>query len=345
MSQWYIFRSQRFPISFRVDRRVPPVLLVLALASVGALVLSIGTGEYPISPGDVIRTLVGSGAKEHDFIVNTLRLPRALIAFLVGVGLAMSGAILQGVARNPLAAPEVVGITAGANLTAASLIVLAPNTPWAALPPAALGGAFVSALLTYLIAWKKGTQPIRFILVGIGIASIAQALVSLIVAQSRIYRIGEAMLWIAGSVYGRSWEQFGPLALWLLALIPLALLLSGHLNALQLGDDVARGLGSRVERARGMLLLVSVGLAGVAVATAGSVGFVGLMAPHVARRLVGSSQGGLLPVSGMVGGLLVVLADLLGRSLFPPLEIPCGVITAAIGAPYFIYLLYKNRNM
>ncbi|HYG57257.1 MAG TPA: iron ABC transporter permease, partial [Symbiobacteriaceae bacterium] len=151
------------------------------------------------------------------------------------------------------------------------------------------------------------------------------------------------MIWLTGSVYGRSWEQVRPVAAWLAVLIPAALAMTRHLDALALGDDVARGLGSRIEWHRGLLLLISVGLAGISVSAAGTVGFVGLMSPHIARQMVGPAHSGVIPAAGLVGGLLVVAADLIGRTLFAPTEIPCGVITAAIGAPYFIYLLYRNR--
>lgn len=344
MSRWLVIRGRGLPVSLRVGRRVPPVLLALGLVALAGIVISIGVGEYPIAPGDVLRTLLGSGSREFDFVVKTLRLPRALVAFLVGMALAVSGAILQGLTRNPLASPDVVGVTAGAGLGAVAALAWMPGTPWALVPVAAFGGALAAAACTYLLAWQKGSHPTRLILVGIGVAAVAHALISVILTGSRIYRVQEALIWLTGSVYGRSWESLRPLLPWLALFVPLAFLLARHLNALGLGDDVARGLGSRVEWQRGVLLLASVALASAAVATAGTVGFIGLMAPHIARRLVGPLHGGLLPTAGMAGGVITVLADLLGRTLFAPVEIPCGVITAAVGAPYFIYLLYRSRH-
>jgi iron complex transport system permease protein len=341
---WLVIRSA--PISVRLDRRVPLVLLSLLLITFATLVISIGYGEYPIAPIDVIKTLLGldTGNADHAFVIHVLRLPRAVIAFLVGTGLAVSGTILQGLTRNPLAAPEIIGINAGASLVAVAVIVLLPAFPLVALPAAAFGGAFVAAFLIYWLAWDNGSAPIRLILVGIGVGAVASAFTSLMITFGNIYDVSQALVWLTGSVYGRSWEHVQALLPWLLVFLPFSLLLSRDLNTLALGDDVARGLGSRVEWQRGLLLITSVALAGATVATAGTIGFVGLMAPHLSRQLVGASHEGLIPTTALMGGLIVVLADFLGQSLFAPIELPCGVITAAVGAPYFLYLLYRNRN-
>lgn len=342
MKRWIVFRTSA--LSLRIDARVPLVLLVLAAAAFAAVVANVGMGQMRIAPMDVVRTLFGNGPQEYDFIVNTLRLPRALLAFLVGMGLGVSGAIMQGVTRNPLAAPDVIGVSGGAGLGAVVVILLVPGAKWAAIPPAALAGAMVAGVASYLLGWKRGSNPIRLVLVGIGVAAICTALINMVISVSKTTQVAETMIWLTGSVYGRSWEQVRPTALWMLVLIPLALGMARHLDALALGDDVALGLGSRLEFQRGLLLLIAVGLAGISVAAAGTVGFVGLMSPHIARQLVGPAHSGVIPASGLLGGFLVVGADLLGRTLFAPTEIPCGVITAAVGAPYFIYLLYRSRN-
>lgn len=339
-------RHPLLPLSWRFDRRVPLRLLVLAIAISAAIVLSVGYGEYPIPAVDVVRALLGLSVDNPDygFVINTLRLPRVIVAFLVGMGLAIAGAILQGLTRNPLAAPEIVGVEAGAGLAAVSLIVLFPSISLLFLPVAAFGGALIAALLVYSLAWTSGSSPIRLILVGVGVGAIAAALTSLMITFGNIYDVSQALVWLAGSVYGRTWEHIQALLPWLLIFIPLSLLHARELNLLNLGDETARGLGSRVEWQRGFLLIISVALAGASVATAGTIGFVGLMSPHLARQLVGTSHEGLIPTAALVGGLIVVLADLLGRSLFAPIELPCGVVTAAVGAPYFLYLLYRNRN-
>jgi iron complex transport system permease protein len=333
-------------ISVRIDKRVPPVLLLTLLATLAVMIVNIGVGEYPIAPLDVVRTVLGlpTGNEDYSFIVNTLRLPRMLVAALVGVALGVSGAIMQGLTRNPLADPNIIGISAGASLVAVTLIIAVPQVPSGVLPVAAFAGAALTALLIYLLAWKGGDSPIRLILVGIGLAAILSAGTSLMITFGDVYDVQRALVWLAGSVYGRSWEEFWPLLPWIVVFVPLALLLSRHLNALNLGEDVARGLGSRVARHRGLLLLTAVALAGSTVAAAGTIGFVGLMAPHTARRLVGPSHEGLLPTAGLLGGFIVVAADLVGRTIAAPIELPAGLVTAVIGAPFFIYLLWRNRG-
>ncbi|MEM6612241.1 MAG: iron ABC transporter permease, partial [Cyanobacteria bacterium P01_C01_bin.72] len=273
-----------------------------------------------------------------------LRLPRTIVAFLIGVGLAIAGTITQSITRNPLAAPGIIGVNAGATLAAVSLIILFPKAPVTLLPFAAFAGALAIAILIYLSAWQGGSAPVRLILVGIGFSLITSAITNIMITFGAINSVSQALVWLAGSVYGRSWSQVMALLPWIVIFGFMALLLTRELNTLNLGDEVARGLGSRVEWQRGLLLLTSVALAGASVATAGAVGFVGLMSPHLGRQLVGASHEGLLPVSAMMGGMLVVIADLLGRVLFAPLELPCGIITAAIGAPYFVYLLISQRK-
>ncbi len=343
---WLVIRSRHFPMSFRTDRRVPAVLLMLLLVTLAAMVVSVGQGEYPIPPLEVLKTLLSWETQNPDypFIINALRLPRTLVAFMVGVGLAISGTILQGLTRNPLADPEIVGMNAGASLASVTLIVLVPSMPLFALPLSAFGGAMVVSLLIYLLGWDEGSSPIRLILVGVGLAFIARALTSLMITFGDISSVSQALVWLAGSVYGRTWEQVLLLLLWLGVFVPLALVLARHLNALNLGDDLARGLGSAVEWQRGLLLLTSMALVSASVATAGTIAFVGLIAPHIGRQLVGPNHEGLIPVAAMLGGVIVLIADLLGRILFAPIELPCGVITAAVGAPYFLYLLICHRR-
>jgi iron complex transport system permease protein len=281
---------------------------------------------------------------DHDFIVNTLRLPRMLVAAMVGVALGLSGAILQGLTRNPLADPGIIGISAGAGVVAVVLIVVVKDVPAGVIPLAAFGGAALTAALIYLLAWRRGDSPIRLILVGIGLSAIFGALTTLLITFGDIYDVQRALIWLSGSVYGRSWSEFWSLLPWVAVFAPLALLLARPLNALNLGEEVARGLGSPVVFHRGLLLATAVALAGSTVAAAGTIGFVGLMAPHLARRLVGPDHTGTLPTAGVLGGLIVVAADLVGRTIVAPIELPCGLITAGIGAPFFMYLLWRQRK-
>ena len=334
------------PFSFKIDLRAVTVFSVLGLVALAGVIVNVGVGEYPISPLDVVRTILGldAGDDTYSFIVNVLRLPRALVAVLVGVALALSGAILQGITRNDLAAPDIVGVNEGAALGAVTLIVVFPSVSAAFVPPAAFVGGVAMAGLLYLLAWRGNSSPMRMILIGIGLGAVASAFITFLITFGDIYEVQQALVWLAGSVYGRSWDQALSFLPWLLVFVPLALLLSRHLNALSLGEEVARGLGTRVERERGLLLLASVALAASAVATAGSVGFVAFIAPHIARGLVGPNHGGLLPVAAMTGGAIVVLSDLIGRTAFAPIEIPCGIVTSVVGAPYFLYLLYQSSR-
>lgn len=344
--QWLVIRLKRFPISFYVNRQVPGILLTLMLITLLGIIISVGYGESQIPLLEVIKTLLGLETTNPDypFIINILRLPRTLVAFLVGFGLALAGTIIQGITRNPLAAPGIIGINAGASLAAVSLLILFPKVPIAFLPFAAFAGALIVSLVIYFLAWDGGSSPIQLILIGVGFNLIINALTNLMVTFGDINSVSQALVWLAGSVYGSNWEQISALLPWICIFGLLALLLAGELNTLNLGDDIAACLGSPVELQRGLLLLTSVALAGASVATAGAVGFVGLIAPHLGRQLVGASHQGLLPVAGMIGGMLVVWGDLFGRILFAPSELPCGIITAAIGAPYFLYLLIQNRK-
>jgi iron complex transport system permease protein len=341
---WLSLRPRQFPVSLRVDRRVPLVLAVLVAIALLAVIFNVSQGEYPVPPLEVVKTILGFPVSpDYAFVVNTLRLPRALVALLVGMGLAAAGTILQGLTRNPLAAPEIIGINSGASLVAVALIVLFPQVAVGWLPLAAFLGGLGAAIAIYLLAWNGGSSPIRLILVGIGLTSLTGACTTLMITFGNVYDVSQALVWLTGSVYGRSWEHLWPLLPWLVIFLPLTLVLARDLDILNLGDNLAQGLGSRVEWTRSLLLLCTVALAGASVATAGTIGFVGLMAPHLGRQLVGPSHAGLLPVAALTGACIVELADLVGRLAFAPIELPCGVITAVIGAPYFLWLLYRER--
>jgi len=343
---WVIVRNERPPLSLRIDRRVPPVLLGVLAATVALMVINMGVGEYPIAPLDVVKTVLRLPADNADyhFVVNVLRLPRMLVAASVGLALGVAGAIMQGITRNPLAEPGIIGISAGASLAAVTFIVVVRSASAGVVSLAAFIGAALAALLIYLLAWRKGDSPIRLVLVGIGLGSVASALTTLMMTFGDIYDVQRAMIWLTGSVYGRSWAEFWALMPWVTIFAPVALLLARDLNVFNLGEEVAGGLGSRVALKRGLLLLTVVALAGASVAAAGAIGFVGLIAPHLARRLVGPLHEGLLPVAGVLGAFIVVAADLAGRTLLAPIELPCGLMTAAIGAPFFLYLLIQAHR-
>ncbi len=347
---WLTLRLRGLPLSYRIDRRVPLVALLIVLIALALLVIAVSTGEYPISPGDVIQTLLGSNQSAPDYanfrlVVFTFRLPRIVLAFLVGAALATSGTLLQGITRNALADPGILGVSSGAALIAVLMIVQLKTISITLLPWAAFAGGLLTAAAIYLLAWKGGTvTPIRLILIGIAIQAVLSALTTMILVFGDINDVQQAYVWMTGSVYGRNWEHVQAMGGWLIVLLPIAFLSARSLNTMGLGEDAARGLGLRMELQRGLLLIVSVALAAAAVAVAGTIGFVGLVAPHVARRLVGPAHEGLIPVAALFGGALLAAADLIGRVVIAPSELPVGVVTAMIGAPYFLYLLYRNRN-
>ena len=342
---WHTVRLGK-RVSFRLDRRALPVLLVLLFLLLAVAVLSVSYGEYRIAPLDVVRATLGleTGNEDHRLVVRLFRLPRIVLAALVGAALAVSGAILQGITYNPLADPGILGISSGAALAAVSLLIYFTAVPALLLPWAAFGGALLTAALIYLLAWRGGSSPLRLILIGIGFAAAAQALTTLLVVFGDINDVQRAFVWLSGSVYGRGWADVRVLALWLAVLLPVTFLSARQLNTLSLGDESATGLGVGLERTRAFLILLSVALAAGAVAAAGTVGFVGLVAPHITRRLVGPGHEGLLPASALTGALLVVTADLIGRTVIAPSQLPAGLVTAVIGAPYFMYLLWRYRD-
>nr|WP_308640088.1 iron ABC transporter permease [Paenibacillus silvisoli] len=328
-----------------MHRKTIKLIIGLVLASIFALLISTALGDLRISPIEVIRTLLGGGGEESRLIIHTLRLPRIIAAFLVGASLAAAGAILQGIIRNPLASPDIIGITSGASVAAVAFITYFSGTlsiAW--MPVAAMIGAGITSLIIYLLAWKKGVTPIRLVLIGIGINFLLASATKVMLVMNPNYTASQAYIWLTGTVYGTDWEMIRSLVPWVVVFIPLSFLFARNVNVLQLGDDIAMGVGTAVQRQRFMLLLISVALAGAAVSVGGAVSFVGLIAPHMTRKLVGPAFGGALPIAALIGGLMVVTADTVARTAFLPYDIPVGVFTAGIGAPFFIYLLYRHRN-
>ena len=326
-------------------RRTVGVICASALLSLVALVLTVGLGEFPVAPGDVVLALLGQGEASSSFVVTELRLPRALVAFGVGAGLAASGVILQGLTRNALAAPELVGVSAGAHAAAVIVIVVFPGLPVGFLPICAFAGALGSSALVYALAWRGGTSSSRLLLIGVAITTLAYSIVlGVISSLDDLIHASQLVTFMAGTVYGRGWPELAALAPWLALLLPLAFLAARDLDALVLGDETAGALGVRIERTRLWLVATAAGLAGVAVAVAGPVGFVGLMAPHAARRLVGGAHVAVLATAVMLGGCLVLVADAIARTAFAPIDIPVGVLTAIVGAPYLVWLLAGRRR-
>ncbi|WP_025027492.1 FecCD family ABC transporter permease [Caldalkalibacillus mannanilyticus] len=347
MKKYVIYRTKF--LSFMLDRKVIFIWFSFLLLNLLLMIFSIGVGEVKLSPLEVLQALFGYGNDLHNLVVQSFRLPRILLAFLAGAGLAIAGAILQGIIRNPLASPDIIGITGGASLAVVTFFAvfsdrsnsLAVSIQW--LPLAAFIGALSVGFLVYVLAWNKGVSPVRLVLIGIGLSEAMKALTNLMILNGPIYLASRAHIWITGSVNGTNWKEVTTLVPWYLFLFLLLFVYIRRINVQELGTEIAVGLGSMIQKERLILLLLCTAIAGGSVAFAGGIGFVGLMAPHIARKLVGSSFGGLLPTSALIGGGIVVGADLIARTAFSPIEVPAGVFTAVIGVPYFIYLLYKQR--
>jgi len=350
VKKYYKLRLGSGFLSFLIDKKALFISCILLGVTCLIFMLSTGIGEVFITPINVMKTLFGFGTEMDELFIYSFRLPRIIIALLVGISLAVAGAILQGLIRNPLASPDIIGITGGGAVGVVCFLMLFSDrnnslivsVKW--MPVAAFIGATIVGILVYLLSWKNGSSSVRLVLIGIGLSMLAQSLTTLFMVKGPIYQASQANVWITGTVYGATWEQVRILLPVVIILLIISLISIRDVNIQELGDELATGVGSLVQRNRFLLLLLGTALTGASVAFAGVIGFVGLMAPHMARRMVGSSFGALLPVSALLGAILVMLADLIGRTLFSPLEVPAGVFTAAIGAPYFIYLLYKTRN-
>ncbi|WP_079507033.1 FecCD family ABC transporter permease [Mesobacillus jeotgali] len=350
MSKYKSLRFFKGNISFLIDKKAAGIFFGLLVAALAVFVIGTGMGDMAISPLSVVAVFFGGGSDMERLVVQSFRLPRIIVALMVGISLAVAGGLLQGMIRNPLASPDILGITGGASVAVVGFLAvfsgdnnaLTVSIEW--MPVAAFAGASIVAFLVYFLSWKNGVSPVRLVLIGIGISAMMQALTTLMMIMGPIYRASQANIWITGTVYGSTWSNVSVLVPWTVIMLLIAFILARNVNVQELGEDIATGVGGQVQRQRFVLLLVSTALIASSVAFAGGIGFVGLMAPHMARRLVGSAFGALLPVSAVIGGILVMLADLIGRTMFSPLEVPAGVFTAGIGAPYFIYLLYKTRN-
>ncbi|WP_104178090.1 iron chelate uptake ABC transporter family permease subunit [Cryobacterium sp. Y50] len=324
----------------RRERRIVLGLLG-ALVIVGAF--SLAVGAYSLSVPDLLRTLAGQGTQSENFIVLSLRLPRLTLAVLVGVAFAISGAVFQTVLRNPLASPDIIGVTGGASAAAVfGMLVLGFGAVATSL--AAFAGAVIVACVIYLLAWRGGVVGYRFVLIGVGVAFMVQGLLGYLLSRAARNDAQGALLWLVGSVSGARWQDISVVAVVLLVLLPIIRLLSGRLRALQLGDDLARSLGVDAERTRLVLLVIAVALAATATAAVGPLAFVAFVAAPIARRAVGSGGLDLIPTA-LIGALITTVADFAAQHVLPgQLELPAGIITGAIGAPYLLWLLATSNK-
>jgi iron complex transport system permease protein len=336
------------PASALVRWRRVLVPVVAAVVLVLLSTVSIGRGDFPIGIGDVLRTLAGQGERSQEFVILELRAPRIVVGLLVGLALGVAGALFQTFARNPLAAPDTLGITTGASVGAVAAIVLGGGGGFGGglahlgIPLAALLGALLTGLLLFLLAWRAGIDGHRLVLIGIGLWAVGSALTDWLLTNAEIYDAASAYVWITGSLNARTWDHALPLAVALAVLLPLALASGRALGALQFGDDTARSLGVRLRTAQAAVVLLAVACVGFAVSAAGPIVFVALVVPQIAVRLTGGPRPPLL-ASGLLGAVLVVGADLVARTVLPAV-LPVGILTAVIGAPYLLWLLVRGRR-
>lgn len=324
------------------------IVIILSVLLIVSAIISIRVGYSDLTFNRIVDTLLGKGTFKEEFIVFSIRLPRIIITILAGMALALSGAILQTVTRNDLADPGIIGINAGAGVAIAIFFLFFPVEAGAftyALPVVAFLGALITVFLIYLFSYRKyaGLIPTTFVLVGVGFALALSGLMVVLISSADREKVDFIAKWLAGNIWGTDWPFIWMLLPWLILLIPFALYKANRMNVLGLSDPIVIGIGVSLERERIVLIAVAVALASSAVAVTGGIAFIGLMAPHIAKALVGVRHQFFIPVAILMGAWLLLIADTIGRNLVDPDGIPAGVIVAFIGAPYFIYLLIRKQ--
>ena len=316
------------------------LLGVFAFLALAGIIVSIGAGSVYISPEEICLSLSGEGSGTNDKILMNIRLPRTIVAALVGINLSLSGAILQAVMKNPLADPHIIGISSGAGLAGIMVLLMLPESTYLVTPVAFIG-AMGAAVCIYILAWKNGIRPIRIILAGVAVSAFLGAGISaLMIFYSD--RVHSALMWMVGGLSARSWPHVEMIYPYTIIGVLLAFFGARHINILQLGDEIAKGLGLRVELVRISLTAVAALLAASAVSVVGLLGFVGLIVPHAARLIIGSDHRFLLPGAALLGVAVVTFSDTFARVAFAPIELPVGILMAVFGAPFFLFLLRRE---
>lgn len=319
------------------------IVLVLAVLVVIVAGASIAIGAYTLSVPELLRTLIGQGSPIDNFVVLRLRLPRVLLGALVGAAFAVAGGLFQTLLRNPLASPDIIGISGGASVAAVfGILVLGLSGP--AISLAAFAGAILVAITIYLLAWRGGVTGLRFVLIGVGVAFMANAVLGYLITRGEVNDVSQALVWMVGGLGGASWDSIAMLAITLVVVLPCAAVLAPRLRMLQLGDETAGGLGVDAERTRLLLLLVAVVLVAAGTAFAGPIAFVAFVSAPIARRMLATGSLALVP-SAIVGVLLVLASDLVAQHLLPGAgQVPVGILTGIIGAPYLLWLLATTNR-
>ncbi|BDG45625.1 iron ABC transporter permease [Parageobacillus sp. KH3-4] len=324
------------------QRRILVILLVLIIAT---MVMGMGTGYSSLSYDRLIPVLFGQGTFKEEFILFSIRLPRIVITLLAGMSLALSGAILQGITRNDLADPGILGINSGAGVGVAMFFLFFPvqSDSFAYLIPLI---AFISALFTacfiYLLSYKRnaGLQPVKLVLVGVGFSMALSGAMIVLISSAERTKVDFIAKWLAGNIWGDDWPFILAILPWLIVLIPFTLYKANRLNILELSEPVAIGVGLEIQKERILLIITAVALAASAVSVTGGISFIGLMAPHIAKALIGPRNQLFIPIAILIGGWLLLFADTIGRNIAG--GIPAGIMVSLIGAPYFIYLLLRK---
>ncbi|TRY26595.1 iron ABC transporter permease [Brevibacillus sp. LEMMJ03] len=317
-----------------------------------AVYVSLTNGVFDLTVTDVIKTLMRiDPVPEHDMVVFDFRLPRIVIAAFVGFGLGIAGAVVQGITKNGLADPGILGINAGAGFAGVLFMLLfegkmtgAGLLSIMAMPMFGLAGGLMAAGFIYLFAWRSGRlDPGTLILVGIAVGSGLSALTIYLSLKMNPQDYEMAAVWLTGSIWNANWDYVVSMIPWFLVFVPVIFRKAPLLDVLQLGEESVKGLGVRTEKEKSVLLIGSIGLVSACVSVSGSIGFVGLLSPHIAKRLVGLHHRRVIPVCGLVGMLLVVISDFIAKTVFTPVELPVGIVISIVGVPYFVYLLFRAK--
>ncbi|MFD5022501.1 iron ABC transporter permease [Paenibacillus sp. NPDC058367] len=321
--------------------RFVPAVITMTVLLVAVILVSLSLGGTRIPISELLSSLIHSGDGSYSVLLN-LRLPRTLVAAGGGIALAISGVLIQSAVRNPLADASIIGVTSGAGLGALTVMVAFPALTVLAVPIAAIAGGALAAAFVFVMAWRRALNPSVLILLGIAVSAIASAGIQVMIVKGSLWS-SSSLIWLTGSTYGRSWNQFNSLFIFLIVLVPFAYYLGRRFDLLAFGDESSTGLGLPVRGTRLWAMIIGVMLAAGAVASVGTIGFLGLMAPHAVRMMIGHHTRRSIVLSGLLGGLMLVIADTLGRTIMAPKEIPSGLIIMLIGAPYFLFLMYRSQ--
>ncbi|MFJ7684009.1 FecCD family ABC transporter permease [Peribacillus butanolivorans] len=323
------------------------ILGVLFALIIITIIMGTSLGYSNLSYDRLIPTLFGQGTFKEEFILFSVRLPRIIITLLAGMALALSGAILQGITRNDLADPGIIGINSGAGVAIAVFFLFFPIDTGSfvyMIPLVAFIGALLTACLIYVLSYKRrvGLEPVRLVLIGVGFSMALSGMTIVLISSAERSKVDFISKWLAGNIWGTDWPFIWAILPWLVILIPFTLYKANRLNLLGLSEPVAIGVGVSIEKERIVLLITAVALAAAAVSVTGGIAFIGLMAPHIAKSLVGPRNQLFIPIAILIGGWLLLLADTIGRNIVEPEGIPAGIMVALIGGPYFMYLLLKK---